>query len=208
MESKKLTGLINSIRAGAAKQRDQIQEACIQAALYAFADRNTDPAKRLMEAVGAGVHKASISKWLSLCAPIHFNDKGAQLSSKRQKELAGAMTVEVFEVEIRAMAPWYVMDEVNNKTPNIWDGLDILKKETAHLRRLAKKANSNGDLVCFELLVKIANDLERETASVAAIEAEEVEEAEQVDLAIQEILGKLANVPEQETAPVAAVEVE
>ena len=172
MESKKLTGLINAIKAGASKQRDQIQEACVQSALYAFTDRNIDPAKRLMEAVGTGVHKAGISKWLSLCAPIHFNDKGAQLSGKRQKELAGAMTAEVFEAEIRAMVPWYVIDETNNKTPNIWDGLDILKKETAHLRRLAKKANSNGDMVCFELLVRIANDLERETASVDAVEAE------------------------------------
>ncbi len=178
MESKKLTGLINSIKAGAAKQRDQIQEACIQAALYAFADRNTDPAKRLMEAVGAGVHKASISKWLSLNAPIHFNDKGACLSDKRQKELASSMTVEEFEAEIRAMPAWYVMDEANNKAQNIWDGLATLEKEIAHLRKLAEKANKNGDLVCYELLGKIANDLERETASVAAIEVEAEAEAE------------------------------
>ena len=172
MESKKLTGLINSIKAGAAKQRDQIQEACVQAALYAFTDRNTDPAKRLMEAVGAGVHKASISKWLSLNAPIHFNDKGAQLSDKRQKELASSMTVEEFEAEIRAMPAWYVMDEANNKAQNIWDGLATLEKEVTHLLKLAEKANKNGDLVCYGVLLKIANTLERETASVAAIEVE------------------------------------
>lgn len=172
MESKKLTGLINSIKAGAAKQREQVQEACIQAALYAFTDRNTDPAKRLIEAVGAGVHKAGISKWLSLNAPIHFNDKGAQLSDKRQKELAGAMTAEEFEAEIRAMPAWYAMDEENNKTPNVWDRLATLKKEVAHLRKLAEKANKNGDMVCYEVLGKLANTLEMETASVAAIEAE------------------------------------
>lgn len=172
MESKKLTGLINSIKAGAAKQREQVQEACVQAALYAFTDRNTDPAKRLMEAVGAGVHKAGISKWLSLNAPIHFNDKGAQLSDKRQKELAGSMTADEFEAEIRAMPAWFAMDEENNKTPNVWDGLATLEKEIAHLRKLAEKANKNGDMVCYEVLGKLANTLERETASVAAIEAE------------------------------------
>lgn len=172
MESKKLTGLINSIKAGAAKQREQVQEACVQAALYAFTDRNTDPAKRLIEAVGAGVHKAGISKWLSLNAPIHFNDKGAQLSDKRQKELAGAMTADEFEGEIRAMPAWFAMDEENNKTPNIWDGLATLEKEIAHLRKLAEKANKNGDMVCYEVLGKLANTLEMETASVAAIEAE------------------------------------
>ncbi len=133
LETKKFNALIKSITSNAAAQRKLIQSALISIAVYAQRDGRHQPAEQLMAAIGTGVYRAGISKWLSLNAPIHFKNDEPLLSKDRrnEKQAEVGFTIEQYELDISAMPAWYDIDRDNNKTPNVWDSVafaDTLKK--------------------------------------------------------------------------------
>lgn len=165
---KTLNSLIKKIGSNAAQQRKDIQEALIGCAVIAQRDRNLDPAIRLFEAVGNGVYKAGMSKWLSLNAPVHFKDDKPLLSDARQKEYQDS--IETFEAEIRLTVEWYAIDKENNKAPNVWDCLAVFTKEAAHLSKLAERAAKEGDVEAARALKEAHAVIAKVMAQFDAVE--------------------------------------
>lgn len=171
MELKKLNTLIKTIGRNATTQREQIQEALIGCALYAFsAERNIDPFKNLFAAVGTGVHKAGMSKWASLHAPVHFANDEVKLSSDRQKEMFNTITAEQYEADLRAAPEWYVMGESSNKSPNVWDAAEAFNKLIEQMGKLGKKADKNGDSIAAIQLFSLAEKAKEFVKTVDVVE--------------------------------------
>lgn len=166
--STKFRKLVSIIKSRSAKQRIDIQEALVECAMFAFEDRNVDPAIRLFEAVGGETHRAGMSKWLSLNAAVHFKDGRPMLSDAKQKELAGSMTASEYEQSIREMPAWYVMDEANNNATNVWDTSEFLKKVDEYLLGAIKKAKKH-DAAVGEMLDTAHNLFRAEMAKVAEV---------------------------------------
>lgn len=151
---KALSALIKGISQTSAKQRENIHTALVQCAYYAAFDRNMDPAIRLFQAVGGETHKAGMSKWLSLYAPIHFKDGAPLLSDKRQKEIT--VTSEEFFADLATAPKWYEIDEGNNRVVNAWDTGAFIHKVDEYLLKAIERVKKH-DLAAAEVLDKAHN---------------------------------------------------
>jgi hypothetical protein len=156
----RINKLIGRIGTRSAHQRQDIGEALIEVAMFAFEDRNTDPAINLFKAVsGGGVATAAMSKWLSTFACIHFKEDKPVLSDKRQKEASSTQTPAAHELMLKDATPWYLMDGKKDKAPNIWDGDEQIEKLKAHLLQLQTKASKNGDMKTADTVQQVYADL-------------------------------------------------
>lgn len=149
MEARKLNALITSIVKGAAKQRDIIHEALVGCAYQAAFHRNTDPARRLFEGIGNGVHKRAMSQWLSLNAPIHFNDERPVLSDARQKGLT--VSEAEFHAELGAAPKWYEHNARSNSAANAWDSMERVRGLVEYIEALKRKALKNDATLATDL---------------------------------------------------------
>ena len=142
LEKTQLFALIGKIGINAAEQRVMIHDALVSIAVYAQRDNNMDPCIRLMAAIGTGVYRAGISKWLSLNAPIHFVNGEPKLSKARKnaKEAEVGFTIAQYEADLHDMPKWHEIDEGNNKAPNVWDSASFTAKVDEYLLAAIKKA--------------------------------------------------------------------
>jgi len=159
----RINKLIKSIKGRSAAQNADIQTALVECALFAFEDRNTDPAIRLFDAVSNGTNRKAMAHWLSLNACIHFKDGKPVLSDKRQKEMQGSMATSDVEAELANAAPWYELATESNKPENIWDGAAKLEGLRKYLAKLDKESKEAGDTGMHDIATKL----------LAAINAEE-----------------------------------
>lgn len=139
----KLSALIDTLRGVPVKRSTRyakIQEALISVAVFAQRDRNTDPAIRLLAAIGTGVYRAGVSKWLTLNAPIHFVDGEPKLSSDRQKEKECEVgySIAQYESDLRASAPWFEIGK-KSSAQNAWDTQKQLTELQSHLDRAVSR---------------------------------------------------------------------
>lgn len=153
--------LIKTIKTRSAKQREDIQQALVECALFAYEDRNTDPAIRLFAAVGNDTNRKAMSHWLSTNACIHFKDEKPVLSDKRQKEMAEFTAEERAEyLESLATAPkWHEHAADSNTATNVWDHGEQLEKLREYLDKVAKRAKKNNDAELAKLATLMAANI-------------------------------------------------
>ena len=168
MEAKALSSLIKKIGTNAKTQREDIQTALIGCAYQAQLNRNVEPCIRLMDAIGNGVYRAGVSKWLSLNAPVHFKKDRPMLSDVRQKETESDMTIGEFMDTVKAAVVWHEMDKENNTAPNVWDSGMFAKKVDEYLLASIRKA-AKEDASLSEALDRAHSLFRKELAKVMEV---------------------------------------
>ena len=173
MDTKKLNALIATIARNSKAQREQIQQALIGCALQCFEHGSNATSNKLFEAVGNGVRKEGMLKWLSIYAPVHFAGGEVLVSKKRRAEMAATTTVEEYAAKLAEAPAWHALAEPQ-KIANPWDSVKFAETLALHLEQAAKKADKAGDSALSEL-IKDAEMLFRVRLNAAAYDVVEVD---------------------------------
>jgi hypothetical protein len=131
-----LQALFGTIKSDAATFANNVQEALITCAYFAFKDGNTTPFNQLLAAVGNGTHIAGITRWIELVAGIGRVNKGVIILNKKVRDESGVIDEVTFQPFYDEMSKVMWLNAApKQKAESVFDEADYVKRVVAKLTK-------------------------------------------------------------------------